>query len=131
MRVGRALFRYALNEQSSLLGVASLGLKTLPTTMRQRVVLERVLKAAEKELDTPTELRETDEAFITTRTICPCVFRKRQKHWGVCDYVTVGGYQETLKWATGKMFSVKQTKCLNLGDEVDEFVIAKTALADE
>jgi len=124
-RVGRALFRYSLNEQPALLGVASLALKALPVGTRQKLILGRILEAGEKELSMPGELTETDEAFITTRTICPCQFRERDNRWGVCDFVTVGTYQEALKWATGKNFRVQQTKCLNTGDDVDEFVVDK------
>jgi predicted hydrocarbon binding protein len=129
-RVGRALFRYSLNEQPALLGVASLALKALPVTMRQKLILGRILEAGEKELGMPGELSETDDAFITTRSLCPCQFRQRDQSWGVCDYVTVGTYQEALKWATGKNFRVRQTKCLNTGDAVDEFIVEKEAMDD-
>jgi hypothetical protein len=126
MRVGRALFRYTLHEQSSLLGLASLALKALPTGARQKLILTRFVEGSSNHFNMPSELAETDDAFIITRTVCPCQFRQRDSSAGVCDHVTLGTMQEAVKWATGSMYKVSQTKCLNSGDAVDEFVVGKT-----
>lgn len=130
MRVGRALFRYALHEKPALLGIGSVALKALPMNAVQKLMLSNIVKSGEKELNMPGEMTETDEAFIITRTACPCQFRERSKDAGVCDHVTIGTFQEALKWAIGKNFRVYQTKCLNTGDEVDEFIVEKTPLDD-
>ncbi len=129
-RVGRALFRYSLHEQSKLLGFASLALKALPRNARAKLILGKIVKAGVDELDMPGEMHETDDEFIITRTACPCQFRERDTSGGVCDHVTVGTFQESLKWATGKNYRVRQTKCLNLGDEIDEFIVEKTPIED-
>ena len=130
MRVGRALFRYSLHEQSSLIGVASLALKALPMGARQKLILGKIVDAAGSELNMPSELNETDNTIIITRTACPCQFRERDKSSGPCDHVTVGTFQEALKWATGKNFKVIQSECLNTGSDRDEFVIDKTPMED-
>lgn len=130
MRVGRALFRYTLHEQSALLGVASLALKALPMSARQKLILGKIVDAAEEELNMPSAMDETDDAFVISRTSCPCQFRERESGLGACDHVSVGTFQEALKWATGKDFKVHQTKCLNTGDDADEFVIDKTPVDD-
>ncbi len=127
-RVGRALFRYSLHEQPALLGLASVALKALPRNARMKLILGQINKAGEKELSMPGTVEETNDVFIYRRQNCPCQFRARDTSAGVCDYVTVGTYQEALKWATGKNFKVTQTKCLNIGDEVDEFTISKTSM---
>ncbi len=129
-RVGRALFRYSLHEQSALLGFASLALKALPQNARAKLILNKIVKAGTEELSMPGEVTDTDEAFIITRTACPCQFRKRNPDDGVCDHVTIGTFQEALKWATGKKYRVYQTKNLNLGDDVDEFIVEKKPIED-
>lgn len=130
MRVGRALFRYSLHEQSALLGFASLALKALPMGSRQKLILGKIVDAGTKELNMPGEMTETDDAFVVTRTACPCQFRERGPDAGVCDHVTIGTFQESLKWATGKNFRVYQSKCLNTGDPVDEFIVDKVPMDD-
>jgi predicted hydrocarbon binding protein len=126
MRVGRALFRYSLHEQSSLLGLASVALKALPMNARSKLILGKIVDAGTTVLNMPQEMTETDDSFVITRTACPCQFRERDSSQGVCDHVTIGTFQEALKWASGKSFKVYQTKCLNTGDGVDEFVVDKT-----
>lgn len=130
IRVGRALFRYSLNEQPALLGIASLGLKALPLNTRMKLVLNRIVKTGEEQLSMPGGVEEADDVFIYHRPLCPCQFRERDKNAGMCDQVTIGTFQEALKWATGKNFRVKQTKCLNTGDDRDEFIIEKTPMDD-
>ncbi|MEM7034952.1 MAG: hypothetical protein AAF629_35760 [Chloroflexota bacterium] len=130
MRVGRAFFRYSLHEQSAILGVASLALKALPVGARQKLIVKRIVDSGVEQLNMPGEMHETDDTLIYTRTACPGQFRERDKGLGVCDHVTIGTLQEAIKWATGKTFRVQQTKCLNIGDDVDEFVIDKTPQDD-
>ena len=128
MRVGRALFRYTLHEQSAVLGVASLALKALPSTARQKLILSRIVNASNQHFNMPTEMTETETGFIIIRTACPCQFRQRDRRAGACDHVTMGTLQEAVKWATGNDYKVEQTRCLNIGDPVDEFVVSKSPL---
>ena len=130
MRVGRALFRYSLHEQPTVMGLASLGLKALPQATRQKLILGKIVGAANEHFNMPSELVENDDNFVMTRTACPCQFRQRDADAGPCDHVTIGTLQEALRWATGKEFRVTQTKCLNSGDSIDEFVIDKTPQPD-
>ena len=130
MRVGRALFRYSLHEQPTLMGIASLGLKALPQEARQKLILSRLVDAASNHFNMPSELAETDDSFMITRTACPCQFRPRDPQSGPCDHVTIGTTQEALRWATGREFRVTQVQCLNIGDPLDEFQIDKTPQAD-
>jgi hypothetical protein len=130
MRVGRALFRYSLHEQTAAMGLASLGLKALPQATRQKLILGKIVGAANEHFNMPTELVENDDSFIMTRTVCPCQFRQRDPGAGPCDHVTIGTLQEALRWATGNEFRVTQSRCLNTGDAVDEFEISKTPQTD-
>ncbi|MFQ5575560.1 MAG: hypothetical protein ACE5G8_01085 [Anaerolineae bacterium] len=130
IRVGRALFRYSLHEQSALLGFASLALKALPMNARMKLILGKIVDAGTKELSMPGEMSENNDSFVITRTACPCQFRERDAKMGPCDQVTIGTFQEALKWATGKNFKVTQTKSLNTGDSIDEFLVSKTPMDD-
>ncbi len=128
MRVGRALFRFTLHERPAILGLGSIALKALPMNAVQKRILNTINKASAEKFDMPQELNETDDAFVVTRTVCPCQFRERGDDAGVCDHVTIGTFQEALKWATSKDFKVYQTKCLNTGDPIDEFIVEKTPM---
>lgn len=130
MRVGRATFRYTLHEQAKLLGLASLALKALPVGVRQKLLLTRFVEASTNHFNMPSQLSETDDEIIISRTVCPCQLRERDTGLGVCDHVTLGTLQEALKWGTGHIYPVLQAKCLNVGHEWDEFVISKTPSAD-
>jgi predicted hydrocarbon binding protein len=131
LRVGRALFRYTLHERPALIGLASVALKALPTTARQKLILSQLVKASAENFNMPGELIETADTFIVNRTACPCQFRKRDPDEGFCDHVTAGTLYEAAKWATGKTFKVTQTKCLNTGDLLDEFTVSKTPEGEE
>ncbi|OQY46634.1 MAG: hypothetical protein B6242_07185 [Anaerolineaceae bacterium 4572_78] len=126
MRVGRANFRYTLHEKPALVGLGGVIMKALPMGTRQKLILNGSNKAANDEFHMESILMEEDDTFIMRRTKCPCQFRQRDKGYGPCDHVTVGSLQEGLKWATGKVFKIRQTRCLNIGDDVDEFIVNKT-----
>jgi hypothetical protein len=130
MRVGRALFRYSLHEQSALLGFASLALKALPMNARLKLIFGKIVDAGTNVLNMPGEMTETDDAFVIGRTACPCQFRERESGLGPCDHVTIGTFQEAARWATGKNFRIYQSKCLNIGDDLDEFIVEKSPMDD-
>jgi len=100
VRIGRALFRYGLKEQPAVLGLAGLALKALPMGARVKLVLQNIVKAANNDLNMPSHLEETDDAYIFVVEDSPSRWRPTRSRPGC--YVTVGTYQEALQWATGK-----------------------------
>jgi predicted hydrocarbon binding protein len=114
-RIGRATFRYALEERPAVLGLAGLALKALPTTARMKLVLASLARAATRDVNQPTDIEERDDHFLFVVDECPCRWRGK-KDKPVC-FVTVGVLQGALHWATGKNFNINQVSCIAMGDD--------------
>lgn len=113
MRIGRATFQYTMREQPAILGLAGLAIKALPMGMRMKLVLERVAKAANEDVNQPAHLREEPNAFYFVVEECPC--RWRPPHTSPACFVTVGVLQEAMYWATGRNFRVEEVACISNG----------------
>ena len=126
LRIGRATFRFALEEQPAILGLAGLALKLLPQDTRMKLILNRIARGAEETLDMPTRVEETPTHFIYVVNDCPCRFRKRDLKTPCC-YVTVGGLMEAMRWATGAEHNVTEYTCINIGDDACRYRVEKKA----
>lgn len=126
LRIGRATFRYALQEQPAILGLAGLALKLLPQDTRMKLILNRIAQGAHETLDMPAHVEETLEHFIYVAEDCPCRYRKRDLKTPCC-YVTVGGLMEAMRWATGDEHNVTEFTCINIGDNACRYRIEKKA----
>lgn len=127
-QIGRATFRYGLEEQPAILGLAGLALRMLPEGTRIKWMLTRLADAGMKRLNLEIDLAEDDTAFYLTYTVCPCQFRERKER-NPCCFTTVGTIQEALRWVSGgKHYRVQEIACLNLGDEACRFRIDKQAM---
>lgn len=113
-QIGRATFRYTLEERPAILGLAGLAMKMLPEKTRVKMILGRMVDAANKDVNLPSRLDEDEEAWYYIVDECPCAFRKRTEKTVAC-YTTVGTLQEALKWATGKHYRVQEVECLAAG----------------
>jgi predicted hydrocarbon binding protein len=121
LRIGRATFRFALEEQSPSLALA---LKVLPEERRLKLMLNRVARGAAELLDTPAHVEETAAHFIYVVEDCPCRFRQRTLKTPCC-YVTVGGLMEAMRWATGLAHDVTEYTCINCGDDACRYRVEK------
>lgn len=127
-QIGRATFRYGLEEQPAILGLAGLALRMLPESAKTKWMLSRLADAGTKRLNLEIQLAEDEEAFFLTYIVCPCQFRQRKERHPCC-FTTVGAIQEALRWVTGgKHYRVQESSCLNLGDEACRFRIDKRAM---
>jgi bacteriochlorophyll 4-vinyl reductase len=122
-RIGRATFRYALEERPAVLGLAGLALKALPTTARMKLVLASLARAATRDVNQPTDIEEQDDHFFFVVDECPCRWRG-EKDKPVC-FVTVGVLQGALHWATGKNFNINEVSCIAMGDNACRYRIDK------
>lgn len=126
VRIGRALFRYTLQDQPTVLGLAGLALKALPMGARVKLILQKVVAAANDNLNMSAHLEETDDAYVFVAEDSPSRWRPARTKPGC--YVTIGTYQETLRWATGKNFKIEEFTCLTAGDDACRFHIYKEPL---
>jgi len=123
VRIGRATFQYTLKEQPAVLGLAGIALKALPMGMRLKLVLERITRAANEDVDQPAHVREEPDAHYFVVEECPCHWRPR--HEGPACFVTVGVLQEAVTWATGKMFKIEEVACISNGASACVYRIPK------
>lgn len=123
IRIGRATFRYTLEEQPAILGLAGLALKALPRGTRMKLVLDQVTKAANEDVNQPAHLREEPDAYYFVVEECPC--RWRPKHDKPACFVTVGVLQEAIAWATGNNFKVGEVACISNGASACVYRIPK------
>jgi bacteriochlorophyll 4-vinyl reductase len=127
-RIGRATFRYALEEQPAVLGMASVALKALPMGTRMKVVLANLARAATKDVNQPTDIEEHDDHFLFVVDECPCRWRGK-KDRPVC-FVTVGVLHGALRWATGKNFKIEEVSCIAMGEDACRYRIGKEPLKE-
>lgn len=125
-RIGRALFRYSLQEQPAVLGLAGLALKALPRGARVKLILQKIVAAANENLNIPSHVEESDDAYVYVAEDSPSRWRPGRSSPGC--YVTVGTYQEALRWATGQNYRIEEFSCLAAGDDACRFRIYKEPL---
>lgn len=124
-QIGRATFRYGLEEQPAILGIAGLALRMLPEKLKAKWILSRIVDAGNKRLNMGVELVEEDETYDLVYANCPGMFRERDDQTMGC-YTTVGVMQEALRWVSGgKNYRVQQVACKRVGDEQCRFCVWK------
>ncbi|MGB0384790.1 MAG: 4-vinyl reductase [Ardenticatenaceae bacterium] len=125
-QIGRATFRYTLEEQPTILGLAGLAMRMFPEKTRINLILNRMVKAANNNVNLPSYMEEDDDAWYYVVEQCPCQFRERSEKGAAC-YTTVGTLQEAIKWITGKHYRVQEIECLAVGGNVCKYRIDKKA----
>lgn len=128
LRVGRSSFQYGLKEQPAALGLTGQALKSMPVLSmlaRMRLLLQQMV-AAVKTWQQSASLEEDGENFMVVMERCVCEFRPR--HQQPCCLVTVGIFDEAMRWLTEKTFDVQEVTCLNLGADACRYRIPKRPL---
>ena len=128
MRIGRLTFRYGLEEQPAILGLAGVALKALPTGPRIKMILGRVANAATEKVNQPAHIEETDDAYLFVAEECACRWRTTRDKPSC--FVTVGALQEAVRWATDRNFRVEQISSIGMGGDACRYRIDKTPLPD-
>ncbi|MCZ7666404.1 MAG: 4-vinyl reductase [Chloroflexi bacterium] len=124
-RIGRSSFRWGVQEQSAVMGLAGIALKALPQRLRKRAVLLGMRKGI---MDTvpyaSIEVKDEDGVLVFTDYACvSCHMRHAENP--VC-HLYAGSLLEAMVYATGKDFrdfEVIETHCRALGDGVCRFEI--------
>jgi predicted hydrocarbon binding protein len=100
-RIGRASFRYGVEEQATLMGVAGTALKLMPQRTRIKFILTQMAKSH------------------FTCGVCCC----REAERPIC-HLYIGSISEAVKWATGQDYQVRETECRAMGAEACCFLVA-------
>ncbi len=123
-RVGRASFRYAIEEQAALMGLAGTALKMLPKKQRIKFILNSLVNALEKsnpEVDAWSG-EKNGKMIYAERTCAICFGRTSEKP--IC-HLYIGTLSEAVKWATGEDYPIRETACLAMGDPYCQFEVGE------
>ncbi len=93
-RIGRASFRYGVEEQTALMGVNN---------------------------ETYIEVQETPEGFIFADFTCGVCCGRKAEH-PIC-HLYIGSISEAVKWATGHDYEVREIECRAMGAEACRFLV--------
>ena len=122
-RIGRASFRYGVEEQATLMGVAGAAIKLMPQKTRIKFILTQMAKSLMDVNDeTYIEIRETPEGFVLADFTCGVCCCQEAEH-PIC-YLYIGSISEAVKWATGQDYQVQETECRAMGAEACCFLVA-------
>ncbi len=123
-RIGRASFQYAVNEQTTLMGLAGIALKALPKKQRIKFVLNSMVDALKKS-NPQVEAwagEQNDKIIFVERTCAICNGRVSDKP--IC-HLYVGSLSEAIKWATGDEYEIRETACIAMGDDYCQFEVGE------
>jgi bacteriochlorophyll 4-vinyl reductase len=121
-RIGRATFRYGVEEQATLMGIAGTALKLMPQKTRVKFILSQMAKSLMDVNDeTEIEIQETPEGFVLTDYTCGvCCCRKAES--AAC-FLYEGSISEAVRWATGQEYEVREIACRATGAQACRFLV--------
>lgn len=123
-RIGRASFRYGVEEQTALMGVAGAALKLMPQKTRIKFILTQTAKSLmDVNNETYIEVQETPEGFIFADFTCGVCCGRKAEH-PIC-HLYIGSISEAVKWATGHDYEVREIECRATGAEACRFLVAE------
>jgi len=125
-RIGRASFRYGIEKQAILMGVAGTALKFASQKARVKFIITQMAKSLMDVNDeTYIEVQETPEGLVLTDFTCGvCCCRKAERP--IC-HLYVGSISEAVKWATGRDYEVREIECRAMGTEACRFLVVENA----
>jgi len=130
LRAGRSTFTDALRNFGALAGVGDLAFRVLPLQIKLRIGLPAMAKIFTQVSDQHSTVKEFEDHFVYTIHRCPVCWGRSGLDKPVC-FVATGLIQASLKWVSGGMeFSIHETRCIAMGDEVCDFVINKTPVGN-
>ena len=121
-RIGRTSFRYGVEEQATLMGVAGAALKVMPQKTRIKFILTQMAKSLmDVNEETDIEVQESEEGFVFTDFTCGvCCCREAEQP--IC-HLYIGSIGEAVKWATGQDYEVREVECRAMGAEACRFLV--------
>jgi len=121
-RIGRASFRYGIEEQATLMGIAGAALKVMPQKARIKFILTQMAKSLmDVNQDTIIEVQETPQGFVFADFTCGVCCCRKAEH-PIC-HLYIGSISEAVKWATGQEYEVREIECRATGAEACRFLV--------
>ncbi len=124
MRAGRYAFNLGFKEFGPLLGMADLGLKLMPITMKMKIALNATAQVFDRFTDQSTHVEERKGQFIYVIEKCPvCWGRHMDKP---SCFIAQGILEESVNWVTGgRNFKIEEITCRGMGEANCTFAIDK------
>ncbi len=124
-RIGRSSFRWAIQEQSAVMGLAGVALKALPQRLRMRAILLAIRKGLMDSVPFgKIEVKEENGVLVFTDYAC-VICHTRHDEKPICHQY-IGTLSEAMAYATGKdvrEFEVVETHCKAQGEDFCRFEI--------
>jgi len=121
-RIGRASFRYGVEEQATLMGVAGAAMKLMPQKTRIKFILTQMAKSLmDVNQDTHIQVQETPQGFVFADFTCGVCCCRNAEH-PIC-HLYIGSISEAVKWATGQEYEVREIECRAMGAEACRFLV--------
>ena len=121
-RIGRASFRYGVEEQATLMGIAGAALKVMPQKARIKFILTQMAKSLmDVNQDTSIEVQETPQGFVFADFTCGVCCCRKAEH-PIC-HLYIGSISEAVKWATGQEYEVREIECRATGAQACRFLV--------
>jgi hypothetical protein len=138
LRVGRACFKYGINEFGPQLGLTGTAFRLLPLQAKMRLGSEALASLFNNHSDQRVRLERDHEHIYWHIERCPlCWGREAQASDGnvptgsngPCCHLAVGLLQEALYWlSAGRYFEVTEEKCVACGDRACTIVVDQTPM---
>ena len=124
-RIGRSSFRWGIQEQSAVMGLAGIALKALPNRLRKRAVLLAIRKGLMDAVEFGSvDVGEENGVLVFTDYACT-ICHTRHSETPIC-HLYKGTLGEAMVYATGKDyrdFEIVETHCRAMGHDYCRFEI--------
>ena len=124
-RIGRSSFRWAIQEQTAVMGLAGIALKALPQRLRMRAILLAIRKGLMDSVKFgKIDVKEENGVLVFIDYAC-VICHTRHSEKPIC-HTYIGTLSEAMAFATGKdarHFEVIETHCKAKGDGFCRFEI--------
>jgi predicted hydrocarbon binding protein len=128
LRVGRACFKYGLEEFGLQLGFTETAYRLLPLPTKLRVGAKSFADLFNKQTDQFVRMEETETKILWQIESCPLCLGRHETE-PVC-HLAVGLLQEFLYWvSSGKVFHVEETACIARGDAACTIEVEKNPIS--
>jgi hypothetical protein len=133
LRIGRACFKYSLQELGLQLGLTGLDFRLKPMPERVWTALEALAAFFYYGCHQPVRLEVTEDTWRWVMAYDQGGKAARQGSgaaaWGACSWL-VGLLQEMVYWVSGgRIFLVEETECVALGGKTCTITIRRTPLS--
>ncbi len=128
-RIGRSSFRWAIHEQTAVMGLAGVALKALPQRLRMRAILLAIRKGLMDSVKFgKIDVKEESGVLIFIDYAC-VICHTRHDEKPIC-HLYIGTLSEAMAYATGKephSFQIVETHCKAKGHDYCRFEIRSAA----